>query len=358
MVQKYMEKSDPQYENRSLMRRCLELAQNGLGLVAPNPLVGSVIVNQGEIIGEGYHRRYGGPHAEVYAIQSVKDKDLLRVSTLFVNLEPCAHSGKTPPCSDLIIEKKIPRVVIGTTDPNSLVAGKGIEKLKKAGVEVITDILSEECYELNRRFFTFHQKKRPYIILKWAQSGDGFLDVLRAPGTPIGVNWISSEVSRTLVHRWRSEEQGIMVGTNTVIMDNPKLMLSHWEGKNPVRVILDRNLRIPTDRHIWNGKVPTLVYNSHRSDTTGKTELVKLDFSTENLGNLLSDLYRREISSIIVEGGKALLGYFIRENLWDEARVFIGEKLFHKGIEAPDIQCKPDHITTLLSDTLYIYLNR
>ena len=236
------------------MQRCLELAGNGLGYVAPNPMVGAVVVHKGEVIGEGYHRQFGQAHAEVNAIQAVKDSSLLEESTLYVNLEPCVHTGKTPPCTDLILAKKIPSVVIGTPDPNPLVQGKGIEKLIKSGIQVTTGIIEDACRDLNKRFFTFHKLKRPYIILKWAQTKDGFIDIKRKAGESIGVNWITSPLSRDLVHKWRSEEQGIMAGTHTVIMDNPHLNVRHWNGKNPVRIVLDRSLKIPKHFHVLDNK--------------------------------------------------------------------------------------------------------
>lgn len=339
------------------MERCLELAINGLGKVAPNPMVGAVIVYNKCVIGEGYHKQFGMPHAEVNAIQSVKDISLLKNSTLYVNLEPCAYIGKTPPCSDLIIEKKIPRVVIGTSDPNVLVAGKGIDKLKNHGVQVEVDILKDECRELNRRFFTFHEKKRPYIILKWAQTSDGFIDTVRKTGEPIGINWISHPLSRMLVHKWRSEEQGILAGTNTVLIDNPKLTVREWEGRNPVRIILDRTLRIPGGASINDDSAPTLIFNEKQSRKNGTIEWIRIPFNGNDLGPVLDNLYQREILSVIVEGGKEILEYFITNNLWDEARVFLGEKQFNQGLKAPEIKGKLVSEELLLTDQLCIYRN-
>lgn len=350
-----MQKINTSQDHAFFMKRCLELALNGLSFVAPNPMVGAVVVYKGKIIGEGYHRKFGEAHAEVNAINSVKNQELLPDSTLYVNLEPCAHAGKTPPCTDLILGKKIPRVVVGTSDPNSLVAGKGIQKLKNYGVEVHTDILPRECFELNRRFFTFHEKKRPFIILKWAQTRDGFIDIKRKLGTPIGVNWISTPLSRTLVHRWRSEEQGILIGTNTAILDNPNLTLRHWKGKNPIRIILDRQLRIPENSNVWNDETETLIYNSLKKECKGMTELVNIDFSRNNLMPILTDLYQREISSIIVEGGKSVLEYFIQNELWDEVRIFIGNKNFIDGVEAPEFKEVPVSSQIISDDKLLIF---
>jgi len=339
------------------MHRCLELAINGLGHVAPNPMVGAVIVHNGKVIGEGYHKQYGQAHAEVHAINSVKTPSLLKESTLYVNLEPCVHMGKTPPCADLILEKKIPSVIIGTPDPNPLVEGKGIERLRKNGLYVKTGILERECRSLNKRFFTFHALKRPYLILKWAQTKDGFIDVIRNPGEPIGINWISSPLSRNLVHKWRSEEQGIMAGTNTVIMDNPRLDIRHWKGPNPLRIILDRTLRIPGNFNVMDNTQETLIFNAKKTDRQGVTEYIKIDFSDKDLSPVFEQLYIRNIVSVLVEGGKELHEYLIKNNLWDEARVFVGNKLFGNGIKAPEIDGLPAFQDSVLSDKFSIYKN-
>lgn len=351
-----MQKFNSPYKHEIFMKRCHELAESGLGWVAPNPMVGAVVVLNNKIIGEGYHQKYGEAHAEVNAIKAVEDDKALKESTLYVNLEPCSHMGKTPPCSDLIIQKGIPRVVIGTSDPNSLVAGRGIEKLRRAGVKVISDVLARESYELNKRFFTFHEKKRPYIILKWAQTQDGFIDIRRDQDTPIGVNWITSLYSRKLVHKWRSEEQGILVGTNTVILDNPELNLRYWEGRNPVRIILDHQLRIPGSSNIYNNNSQSLIYNTLKAETKGKAEWINLNFSHENLEPILSDLYDRGISSLIIEGGKQILEYFIQKSCWDEARVFTGSKYFKTGIVAPEFYSNPEKEIHFFEDTLRIYM--
>jgi diaminohydroxyphosphoribosylaminopyrimidine deaminase/5-amino-6-(5-phosphoribosylamino)uracil reductase len=338
------------------MQRCIELASNGIGKVAPNPMVGAVIVHSGQIIGEGYHKAFGQAHAEVNAIRSVKDKTILKKSTLYVNLEPCSHVGKTPPCSNFIIENNIPRVVIGSIDPNSVVSGKGIEKLRNSGIDVTVGILENECKSLNRRFFTFHTLHRPYIILKWAQTKDGFMDKIREPNEPIGVNWISNRLSRILVHKWRAQEQGILVGTKTVLQDNPKLNVRYWEGPSPIRIILDRNLRIHKDASVLDNTSSTLVLNVMKNEKLKNTEYCKIGFNANNLNAVLGELYKRQILSVIVEGGKETLESFLEQDLWDEARVFIGDKYFGKGISAPVINQKPEKYK-ILNDGLYFYKN-
>jgi diaminohydroxyphosphoribosylaminopyrimidine deaminase/5-amino-6-(5-phosphoribosylamino)uracil reductase len=343
------------YLHENFMERCLELASNGLGRVAPNPMVGAVLVYNGRIIGEGYHRQYGEPHAEVNAINSVSDESILKDSILYVNLEPCAHTGKTPPCTGLILRKGIPRVVIGTSDPNSLVAGKGIAHLKEHGVHVEQNILAEKCFEINRRFFTYHRKKRPYIILKWAQTTDGYIDTLRKAGEPIGVNWISNSLSQMLVHKWRAEEQAILIGTNTVLTDNPQLTVRHWTGKNPVRVIPDRKLRLPRSAVIFSGAAPTLIINGIKADRAGSTEWIKMELKRNDPEPVLAYLYDQEIQSLIIEGGKTILENFIENNLWDEARIFIGNKIFEEGVKAPDIKSKKMVEEKIRSDRLLIF---
>jgi diaminohydroxyphosphoribosylaminopyrimidine deaminase/5-amino-6-(5-phosphoribosylamino)uracil reductase len=323
------------------MKRCLDLAGLGLGHTAPNPLVGSVIVHRNNIIGEGYHRFFGGPHAEVNAVQSVADRGLLSGSVLYVNLEPCSHSGKTPPCADMILQTGIPEVVIGTTDPNPLVSGNGIRKLEAAGVKVTTGIAAKECLALNRRFFTFHRLKRPYVILKWAQTSNGFIDVLRETGMQQPA-WISNEISRMLVHKWRSEEQAILVGTQTTLLDNPRLNTREWPGNSPLRVVIDRNLRLPKTLHVFDNSGPTLVFNATLEETDGQTRYLKLDFEGNMPAALLRQLYHLGIQSLLVEGGRQLLTSFIEGDLWDEARVFTGKKKFEAGVPAPEIrQVKP-----------------
>ena len=326
------------------IKRCIELAQNGLGTTYPNPMVGSVIVHDNTIIGEGWHQKAGGPHAEVHAIRSVKNPELLPYSTIYVSLEPCSHYGKTPPCCDLIIEHKIPNIVIGTLDPFAKVAGNGMKRLVEAGRNVTVGILESDCNELNKRFFTFHNKKRPYIILKWAESQDGFL----APLTKEKIEpvWITNSFSRQLVHKWRTEEQAILVGTQTVIDDNPSLTARDWKGNNPIRIVLDQNKRISKENHIFDNQGKTFVLSS---DT--------LDY-TKNIGIQIAEfLYTNDIQSVIIEGGKQTLQTFIDEDLWDEARIFRGTNFFTEGIQSPTIHRKEGVKKTIVEDELLIFLN-
>ena len=338
------------------IRRCIELAKNGFGTTYPNPMVGSVIVYNDTIIGEGWHKKAGEPHAEVNAVRSVKDKSLLKKATIYVSLEPCSHFGKTPPCCDLIIENKIPNVVVGTVDPNEKVAGNGIRKLVEAGANVVVGILEDECNELNKRFFTFHQKKRPYIILKWAESLDGYLAPEKETNQERRPVWITNTFSRQLVHKWRSEEQAILVGTQTVIDDNPKLNVRDWSGNNPIRVVLDQNNRISKDSFVFDGSVKTIIFT--KSDITISTENIlfeKIEFNKNTIENILSVLYQHQIQSIIIEGGKQTLQSFIDKNIWDEARVFIGKNTFEKGTKAPELKKKNEAKTYIQNDEL-IYI--
>ena len=318
------------------IRRCIELARNGFGSTYPNPMVGSVIVYQDKIIGEGWHKKAGEPHAEVNAVRSVKDKSLLKNATIYVSLEPCSHFGKTPPCCDLIIENEIPNVVVGTVDPNEKVAGNGIKKLVAAGVNVTVGVLEDECNELNKRFFTFHQKKRPYIILKWAESQDGFLAPEKEMNQERKPVWITNQYSRQLVHKWRSEEQAIFTGTQTVIDDNPKLNVRDWAGNNPVRVVLDQNNRIAKDSFIFDDTVKTIVFTkSETNSATENTSFESIDFSQNIISQILNVLHQNQIQSVIIEGGLQTLQSFINEDIWDEARIFIGKTSFGKGTKAP-----------------------
>jgi diaminohydroxyphosphoribosylaminopyrimidine deaminase/5-amino-6-(5-phosphoribosylamino)uracil reductase len=339
------------------MLRALELAQMGKGNVAPNPMVGCVIVHDGNIIGEGYHQEYGKGHAEVNAINSVKDRHLLPSSTAYVTLEPCSHFGKTPPCADLLIREKIRNVVIGTKDPFEQVAGSGIEKLLKAGVNVKTGILEEECLELNKRFFTFHLKKRPYIILKWAQTEDSFIDIDRTVeyfGQP---TWITNEISRIAVHKLRAEESAILVGTNTAQKDNPSLTVRVWSGNHPLRIVVDRQLRLSRDLELFSRKTPTLVYTSIKKESEENLEYCEIAFDGNEIDQILEDLYQRKIQSLIVEGGAETLNSFISSNFWDEAHVFVGRKLFHQGVPAPKITGTPVSVDDLEGTSLYVYRN-
>ena len=326
------------------IERCLQIAKNGLGITRPNPMVGAVIVYNDVIIGEGYTSAYGGNHAEVNAINSVKDISLLSKCTLYVTLEPCSHHGRTPPCSDLIIKHKIPNVVIGCIDDNHQVAGKGIAKLRASGCKVIVGVLQNECKKHHKRFFTFHNKKRPYIILKWAETQDGYI----APKTksekkPV---WITNIYSRQLVHKWRAEEQAILVGTNTVIEDNPSLTVRDWQGNNPIRIVLDRDKILNLESHIFNSKAKTIKISK---DT--------IDYKAPFAFQICALLHQRHINSIIIEGGARTLQTFIDENLWDEARVFTGITKFKDGIKAPKIKGKLVVDTKIESDILKIYNN-
>jgi len=344
-------------DHKIYMRRCLELAKLGKGNTIPNPLVGAVIVYNDKVIGEGYHRKYGESHAEVNAINNVKDKTLLKKSTLYVNLEPCIHYGKTPPCSIKIIEENIPEVIIGTLDPNPLVNGKGIEFLKNNNIKVNYNIIQKECIELNRRFFTYHLKKRPYIILKWAQTKDNFIDLSdRLPEKPFV--WISNELLKTLVHKWRSEEQAILIGSKTAIKDNPELTTRNWPGKSPIRLVINRNANLPETLKIFDNKVKTIIFNEKFDSINGNLEYKKVDFGKNLLKDILRYLYDIEIQSIIVEGGAITLKNFIEEELWDEARVIIGNKYFYNGIKAPYLECEPDEEYFFCGDKLRIYYNK
>ena len=314
------------------MERCIELASKAMGYVSPNPLVGSVIVYEGKIIGEGYHENYGKSHAEVNAISSVKDKSLLPKSTLYVNLEPCAHFGKTPPCSNLIIEHKILKVVIGCIDSFSEVAGKGIAKMENAGIEVIVGVLEKESRALNKRFFTFHEKERPYIILKWAESKDGFI----APKNQTAPFWMTSSESKKLVHQWRAEEDAILVGRITAEKDNPSLNVREVKGKNPTRIVIDKDLKLSTDLNLFNTEAETLIFNTIKSEEKDSNKFIKID-SNNLINNILEELYKQNIQSIIIEGGTITLQSFFDANMWDEARIFTANKTLTDGIKAPNI---------------------
>lgn len=338
------------------MQRCLDLAQLGMGDVAPNPMVGCVIVHKGLIIGEGYHEKFGLPHAEVNAIRSVKNPELLASSTLYVSLEPCAHYGKTPPCSDLIIEKRIPHVVIGTIDPFAQVAGMGIERMQKAGIKVEVGVLEEECRQLNRRFFTFHEKKRPYVVLKWAQTLDGFIDTDRSEMQH--PTWITNDLSKRLVHRQRSEESAILVGTNTAAYDNPSLTVREWTGHQPLRLVIDRTLRLDEALHVFDSKAPSWVFTAIEKAGTANLQYIRLNFNLNILPQLLAALYESQILSVIVEGGSILLNSFLEASLWDEAFVYTGNQFFGKGVQAPHISGEVIAFEKLDDCKLHVISNR
>lgn len=332
--------------------RCLELAKKGSGNVAPNPMVGSVLVYNNKIIGEGFHHAFGESHAEVNAINQCTEKGneyLLEKSVLYVNLEPCSHSGKTPPCTDLIIKHRIPKVVIGMKDPFPEVNGKGIKKLEDAGIEVVSGILENECHEMNNRFITFHTLKRPFIVLKFAQTADHFI----APMHNIN-NKISNEFTDILVHKWRSEESAILIGTKTAALDNPFLTVRKWKGKNPLRIVMDKDLRLPENLHLFDQSVYTLVFNSIKNITEKNIEFVKIDFDENVLSKILSTLHERKILSVFIEGGRNVLSQFIEKNLWDEARIITSDKLFVNGMPSPEIQGREISKSNATGDNIVI----
>ncbi len=338
------------------MKRCLDLAAQGIGNTAPNPMVGAVLVNGGLIIGEGYHKACGGSHAEVECLNSVAQAniDLIHNSTLYVSLEPCSHFGKTPPCADLIIKNRIPSVVIGCEDSFEKVNGSGIEKLRAAGIQVETNILKMECRELNKRFFTFHEKKRPYIILKWAQSKNG-----KIGGKSGKTIKITNAFTDRLVHKWRSEESGILAGTETVLNDDPALTVRHWTGKNPVRIIFDRDLKIPPAAKVFDGKAKTLILNRNKKETIGNNIFYKTDGQNNIAEYAVSVIAIDQINSIMIEGGSITLQSFINAGLWDEARVLTNNDLFiNSGISAPRLINEALIGTqNIFSDSISIYKN-
>jgi diaminohydroxyphosphoribosylaminopyrimidine deaminase / 5-amino-6-(5-phosphoribosylamino)uracil reductase len=326
------------------MRRCFQLAANGLGMVAPNPLVGAVIVHKDRIIGEGYHRKYGEAHAEVNAVNSVADKSLLPDATIYVSLEPCAHFGKTPPCADLLVKHRFKRVVIANRDPFDAVDGKGIERLIANGIDVEVGVLEQEGRELNRRFFTFHEQKRPYIILKWAQSKDGFM------GRENESVWITAPETRKLVHLWRSQEMGILVGRQTVRVDDPELTVRDVAGNQPTRIIIDRDLQLPTKSRVFNDAAPFLVLNEVDANDTR----VKIDFGNF-FPEVMSALHQHNIASLIVEGGAVTLQRFLDADLFDELRVLTGNVYLKTGIAAPAVRGEHQSCTTFGADLIDIY---
>jgi diaminohydroxyphosphoribosylaminopyrimidine deaminase/5-amino-6-(5-phosphoribosylamino)uracil reductase len=319
------------------MLRAMELAKLGAGYVSPNPLVGCVIVHDEKIIGEGWHKHYGQTHAEVNALESVGDKSILSKATLYVNLEPCSHFGKTPPCADLIIKYKIKRVVVSNLDPNPQVNGSGLKKLQEAGIETVTGLLEKEGRALNKRFFTFIEKNRPYIILKWAQTTDGFIAKKNFDS-----KWISHEASRQLVHKWRSEEDAVLVGTRTTQHDNPELNVRDWSGRNPKRIVFDRFLRLSEKLKLFDRSQHTLCYNVLKHEEHPNLALIRV---SENnfLSDVLHDMVKQKVQSVIVEGGAQTLNLFLKSGLWDEARVFTSSKTFGSGIEAPRIEMSTVH---------------
>lgn len=348
------------------MRRCLELAQSGLRRAMPNPSVGAVLVHNGRIIGEGHTSAYGGPHGEVNCLASVAEEDrcLIPQATLYVSLEPCSHYGKTPPCSDMIIHEGIKQVAIGTADPHEKVAGNGIKKLQAAGCTVITGVLEKECRDMNRRFFTFHEKKRPYIILKWAQSNDGFLSpkpILALDAADIASKkpvWITNQYSRQLVHKWRSEEMAILAGTQTILCDNPCLDVRNWTGPNPVRIALDREGKIMDGYSVKNQKIKTIILTEKENCINLENLIYEYVRFDAQLPYAVADvLYRHSLLSVIIEGGRQTLQTFIDAGLWDEARVFNGPVLFTDGTPAPVLPGIPEYKEAIEKDELLIFRN-
>ncbi|WP_185867040.1 bifunctional diaminohydroxyphosphoribosylaminopyrimidine deaminase/5-amino-6-(5-phosphoribosylamino)uracil reductase RibD [Blattabacterium cuenoti] len=316
------------------MRRALQLAKNGLGMTSPNPMVGCVIERNGVILSEGWHYKKRMLHAEALTINNIKNKYLFFDCTLYVTLEPCVHFGETPPCVDLIIRNNIPRVVVGIQDPCDKVKGLGIQKLRKYGIEVIENVLINECRFLNKRFFTFYEKKRPYIILKWAQSDDGFIYSYSENKKD---NWISGIHARQLNHKWRSEEDSVLVGRKTVLNDNPKLNVRKWFGINPIRIFIDKKLSISNSHFILDGSQHTIVFTEKYKKNTENIEYIQISFEKKIINQILNFLYKKKILSLIVEGGKKTLESFIKENVWDESRVFICDVLLKSGLKAPEI---------------------
>jgi len=314
-------------------------------------MVGCVIVHGDKIIGEGWHAKYGEGHAEVNAINSVNDISLLPTSTCYVTLEPCSHHGKTPPCADLLVQMNIGKVVIGCIDQNPLVGGKGVEKLKAAGIIVETGLLEEECKKINKRFFKSIGQNRPYVILKWAQTKDGFV-----ARENFNSKWISNEASRTLVHQWRAEEDAILVGFNTAKYDNPTLNVRDWNGENPLRIVFDKALDLSEELHLFDKTIPTLVYNLEKDFKSKNLEFVKVE-EADFITNFLKDIGDRGVRSLIVEGGSKVLNDFISSDLWDEARVFSNATTFVKGIKAPRLEINSSEVINVLNDTLEIYIN-
>jgi len=347
------------HSHQTYLQRCIDLARLGAGSVSPNPMVGSVIVCDDKIIGEGFHRVYGQSHAEVNAINQVFEthdnaNELLKRATIYVNLEPCSHYGKTPPCADLIISNEIPRVVIGCRDPFDQINGKGIEMLRNAGVDVLEGIMTEQCKDINKRFFTRIQKQRPYIILKWAQSSDGFF----APNNR-SQRWISSQTAKQLVHQWRTQEDAILVGKNTVLSDNPRLNSREWPGRDPIRIIIDRRLELPDNLHIFDQSQDTLIFNERKTDVVGKIKYLQVEDFDNYLPQLIAyQLYLMDVQSLIVEGGAETLNLFIKAGLWDEARIFTGPESWNSGIPAPKLLGMAGETQNIGPDVLNIWFNK
>ncbi|MBW7870891.1 MAG: bifunctional diaminohydroxyphosphoribosylaminopyrimidine deaminase/5-amino-6-(5-phosphoribosylamino)uracil reductase RibD [Flavobacteriia bacterium] len=331
-----------------MMKRCIELAENGLGMTYPNPVVGCVIVRNGRIISEGWHQKAGEAHAEVNAVNKIKDKEILKECEIYVSLEPCSHFGKTPPCSDMIVRYGFKRVIVGISDPNSKVNGQGIERMRDAGIEVKVGVLENECAELNKRFFCFHQNKRPYIILKWAQTADGFM----AAENHVQ-KWITNQYSKQLVHLWRSQEQSVLVGYNTAKIDNPQLNLRLWSGNQPVRAVIDRDLSLDSKLHLFDGSQQTIIFSD--KEDSSRPDVIQLKFDENLEESILEELYKSGLQSVIIEGGRKTLDRFISNGLWDEARIFSSSENWVSGIKAPLINGKLTEQKAIGCDSLKIF---
>jgi diaminohydroxyphosphoribosylaminopyrimidine deaminase/5-amino-6-(5-phosphoribosylamino)uracil reductase len=335
------------------MQQCLDLALKGLGAVSPNPMVGAVLVYEDRVIGTGYHERYGEAHAEVNCLHSVleADKSFIAASTLYVSLEPCSHFGKTPPCADLIIANKIKKVIVACLDPNPLVAGRGVEKLEAAGIEVVTHVLEQESRKINKRFIVFHEQKRPYIILKWAVSVEGNF----CPSDKSSF-WLSNDESKKMVHQWRSAEDAILVGSGTALADNPSLTVREWQGRNPVRVMLDRDLKTPLHFNIYNEEANTIVFNLHKNEERGYVQWIQLPLKNF-IEAAMKKMYDLHIQSVIIEGGLDILNQCMSLRYWDEIRVIQSNTSLIDGLKAPKIQEKSLHQQQLKQDLIYYYHN-
>jgi diaminohydroxyphosphoribosylaminopyrimidine deaminase / 5-amino-6-(5-phosphoribosylamino)uracil reductase len=339
------------------MKRCLELAVKAEGLTYPNPMVGALILHNGKIVGEGYHRKAGEGHAEVIAINAVEDKAILKDSTLYVSLEPCSHFGKTPPCADFIVALGIPRVVVGAVDSSDKVSGRGLARLRDAGCEVLSGVLSGECRRVNRRFFTFNEKKRPYITLKWAQTADGYLDIQRSENHRTEPTWITGKPERALVHKWRSEEEAILIGAGTLRADDPKLNVRDWKGNDPLKLILSSSGNIDKGSSVFKTGAGTVIFTDNRDTGVTGSEIVRLDDVTPACMQIADYLYKRGIQSLFIEGGTRVLDHFISHGLWDEARIFSGEEFYERGVPAPKSDGKLVSKSLFSSSLLEIYLN-
>jgi diaminohydroxyphosphoribosylaminopyrimidine deaminase/5-amino-6-(5-phosphoribosylamino)uracil reductase len=347
----------PQNNDIKFMRRCLELAGKGEGRTYPNPLVGAVIVHDNIIIGEGYHMKAGDPHAEVNAINTVSNKELLKAAVLYVSLEPCSHYGKTPPCTDLILSSGIRKVVIGTTDTSEKVAGKGIMALQNEGCEVVTGVLDEDCRWINRRFFTFNEKKRPYIILKWAQSEDGYLDYEREKNPEHKPAWITGKPERVLVHKWRADEQAILAGAGTVRSDDPQLNVRYWTGNDPLRLILSSSGILRKESAVFRTNGTNIVFTQNTDAEIPNAVKVKLNDYGNSASRISEYLYSKGVQSLLIEGGAEVLDHFISTGQWNEARIFTGKDPFKKGVKAPVVTGRVLSHTIFSRSQLEILIN-